>query len=483
MQPVSTPDWQEVRARYDAALRWLESLITDPKGERYLVPQTQDEIRRSQEAGLARTARFLDYLGNPQQAYRTVHVAGTGGKGSVATMIAAILHASGISTGLHTSPYLQVPNEKLVANGRMVAPSALAELVEEFRPLYEGYAARSPDDKPKYGEAWVALTHLFFRRMGVQWVVLETGMGGRFDPTNAGDYDLAAITNIDYDHVPQLGTTLPEIAWHKAGIIKPVKPTITGETKPAALQVIEREAAAQGSQLYRLGHEYHVENTRHQEGGVLTGIRTPFGSVDDLYVGLTGEYQATNAGTAVMSALLLRERYGLAIAEEAIRDAMRGLTIAGRMEVMQVEPLVVIDGAHNPQKMRAAAAALRQDYLRRAKTLVIGMLQTKDALASLKEIVPVAGRVIATEARVIGKPTFAAEEIADLARKSRPDIAVTIEPDVQLAIKQAIADAGPGAMVFVTGSIYMLGQARELWHPREELLRRLECGEGVRLPL
>lgn len=484
MQPANTPNWQDIRAGYNAALRWLESLITDPRGERYLIPQTQDEIRRAQESGLARTSRFLDYLGNPQQAYHTAHVAGTGGKGSVATMIAAILHASGISTGLHTSPYLQVPNEKLVANGKMISPSGLVELIEHFRPRYDGYAARFPGDNPKYGEAWVALTHLFFRRTGVEWVSLETGMGGRFDPTNAGDYDLAVITNVDFDHVPQLGTTLPEIAWHKAGIIKPGKPTITGETRPEALEVIEREAGLQHSELYQLGRDYHVEHTRPQEHGAVVGIKTPLGSVDDLFVSLLGEYQATNAGTAIMAAFLLRERHGLAITEQAIREAMSNLKIAGRMEVMQDTPLVVIDGAHNPQKMRAAAAALRHDHAGVEKTLVIGMLQTKDALASLTEIVPAAGRVIATEARVIGKPTFPAGEIADLARKVQPGVSVIIEPDVQLAIKQAIADTGtgPNKMVFVTGSIYMLGKARELWHPQDELLRRLEYGEGAPLP-
>lgn len=482
MKPANTPEWQEVRTRYDDALRWLESLITDPKGERYLIPQTQDEIRQSQETSLARISRFLDYLGNPQQAYHTVHIAGTGGKGSVATMIAATLHASGVSSGLHTSPYLQVPNEKLVANGRMVTPSGLVELIEHFRSLYEGYVDRFPDDRPKYGEAWVALTDLFFRRMGVEWVALETGMGGRFDPTNAGDYDMSVITNVDFDHVPQLGTTLPEIAWHKAGIIKPGKPVITGETKPEALEVIGKEAASQHSKLYRISRDYWAEGIRHQEQGIVTNISTPFGRVDDLYISLLGEYQATNAATAIMSSYLLRELYDVPVTEEGIREAMGRLKIAGRMEVMQTRPLVIIDGAHNPQKMRAAASALRQDYPGIEKTLVIGMLQTKDALASLAEIVPVVDRVIATEARVIGKPSFEARQIAELARSVRPGLSISVEPDVQFAIKQTISEAGPGAMVFVTGSIYMLGRARDLWHPQEELLRRLEYGEGAKPP-
>jgi dihydrofolate synthase/folylpolyglutamate synthase len=195
-----------------------------------------------------------------------------------------------------------------------------------------------------------------------------------------------------------------------------------------------------------------------------------------------GEYQATNAATAVMSAFLLRERYSLPITDRAIREAMGSLKIAGRMEVMQTAPLVIIDGAHNPQKMRAATSSLRFDYPGIKKTLVIGMLHTKDAQASLAEIVPIVDRVVATEARVIGKPSFAAREIAEAVRRIQTGVSVTIEPDVQLAVKGAIDNVDPGEMVLVTGSIYMLGRARELWHPQAELLRRLEFGEGATLP-
>ncbi|HYP19257.1 MAG TPA: cyanophycin synthetase, partial [Chloroflexia bacterium] len=221
---------------------------------------------------------------------------------------------------------------------------------------------------------------------------------------------------------------------------------------------------------------------RHHENGVINDIHSPFGRIASLYVSLMGEFQATNAATAIMSAYLLCDRHGVAVTEGAIREAMGSLKIAGRMEVVQTAPLVVIDGAHNPQKLRAAASSLRQDYPGLEKTLVIGMLRTKDAQSSLAEIVPVADRIIATEARVLGKPSFEAREIAEMARGMRPGVSVTVEPDVRPGIKRAIEGTGPDGMVFVTGSIYMLGQARELWHPREELLGRLEHGEGTRLP-
>jgi dihydrofolate synthase / folylpolyglutamate synthase len=215
---------------------------------------------------------------------------------------------------------------------------------------------------------------------------------------------------------------------------------------------------------------------RHSSRAVMANVHTPFGSILDLGINLVGQYQATNAGTAVMAAYLLRETAGLPVTEEAIRLAMRRVRIAGRMEVMQREPTVIIDGAHNPQKMRAAAQVLAEDYPQQDKVLVVGMLKTKDAAASLREILPHVSRVIATEPHVTGKPSFSAAEVAEMVRSIAPGVPVEAEADVQTAIRRAIEGAGGGEMVFVTGSIYMLGQARELWHPKVELLRELQYG-------
>lgn len=468
------PTWATIYAEYNRARLWLDSLITDPRGERYLLPQTHEEMRASQEAQVPRITRFLSYLGDPQADYRIVHVAGTGGKGSVATMVAAILLASGVRSGLYISPYLQIPNEKLVAGGEMASPSAFTRLVAQFRPLYEAYAQQAPESSPRYGEAWMTLAHTFFRQAGIEWLSLETGMGGRFDPTNAAASDLAVVTNVDFDHVPQLGTTLPEIAWHKAGIIKPHRPVVTGETKVEALRVIEAEAASKGARLYRIEKEYGVMNISQGKEGVTADVWTPFGRINALCISLMGAYQATNAATAITACLVLRDTYGVPIEEGAIREAMRGLHIAGRMEVMQREPLVIIDGAHNPQKMRAAAASLGHDYAGIRKTLIIGMLKTKDARATLREALPLAHKVIATEPHVVGKPSFTASEMAQLIGDIQPQTAVEQEPDVQTAIRSARSVAGRDDLIFVTGSIYMLGQARELWYPSEELLRGLE---------
>ncbi|HEX9991226.1 MAG TPA: cyanophycin synthetase [Chloroflexia bacterium] len=468
-------EWEDIFRRYQAANAWLQSLITDPLGKRYELAQSPEDMRRGQEAQIARMERFLAALGNPQNGRHVIHVAGTGGKGSVATMVEALLRSTGVKSGLHISPYVQVPNEKLVANGKMVSPSGFTDLVESFGLRYESYIAAG-GERPKFGEAWVALTHLFFERNGVQWASLETGMGGRFDPTNVVNSDVAIITNVDYDHVPQLGTTLPEIAWHKAGIIKPGKPVVTAETKPEAIGVISREAAAKDAPLYALGQAFHVESVRQHAGGVSATIRTPWRTIEDLDISLAGAYQATNAALALTAVELLSEKHqgALSLTEEMIRQAMRGLRIAGRMEVMQENPLVIIDGAHNPQKMQAAASALKEDYPEGRKVLIVGMLKTKDAHASLQHILPCVDVVITTEPHVIGKPSFSAADLAQLVRTLNPKLDVQAQPVVQEAISLGLRESARQDLLFITGSIYMLEDAREVWYPKERLLRELE---------
>ncbi len=466
--------WESIYSRYKVSLNWLESLINDPQGERYLVPKSSKEMREGQIASFERTHRFLAFLDNPQNNYHIIHVAGTGGKGSTTTMIDALLRAAGQKTGSHTSPYVQVPNEKLVINGQIISPSNFSELVDNFRQRYEYYIQQDPKGRPLYGETWTALAYFYFSRQGVSWAAIETGMGGRFDPTNVNTSDIAVITNIDFDHVPQLGTTLGDIAWHKAGIIKPGRPVITGETKPEPLSVIKLEAIEKNSPILILGQDYSAKNIRKSDDGIILDVHTPFGDMHNLYVSLEGSFQGLNAVTALTATLYAADRHGFSLTEEQIRNAMATLSMKGRMERMQAEPLIIIDGAHNPQKMRAAAATLKQDYTGLKKTLIIGMLQTKDAADSLKQIVPFVDAVIVTEPNVVGKPSFTVEQMQEFVTSIRPDIRVEGEKDVQKAIADAMNNARKDEMIFITGSIYMLGHARSFWEKKEDLLNKIE---------
>lgn len=469
-------DWKNIYTDYLGSKNWLDSLITDPAGNRYLISKSPQEYRLGEEESFARSRLLTDYLNRPQDAFSSIHVAGTGGKGSVTTMIDAILEDLGFTTGRHTSPYVQIPNEKLIVSGEMIKPSEFSNLIDYFKPKYEAFIAMHPNPKPTHGEVWIALTYEFFKNQKIDWAVIETGMGGRLDPTNTLNSEIAVITNVDYDHIPQLGKTIEEIAWHKAGIIKSGKPVVTAETKYEALSIIKREAEEKNSPIFIYGADYFTRNISHTNNGVVFDLETPFGSYNNVYVNMVGEFQAINAATAIMAVLVISQAKGINITEESIRSAMKRVEYPGRMEKLQDNPLVIIDGAHNPQKMKAAAKGLSDLFPHMNITLLIGMLKTKDAAETLKQILSIVNNVITTAPRVIGKPSFSAKEMAEMVKKISPTTPVKAEGEIQKAVEEGKILSENG-LLFISGSIYMLGDIRNFWHPTEELLKKLEFGK------
>src|SRR3972149_4177393 len=226
---VLAPGLQQVE--FKRQVHWLETLIADPAGIRYLQTESSEARRQELQAQLARAADFLDFVGNPQSKYPSVHVAVTSGKGSVVTLLAALLTHCRLHTGSHVSPYLQVSNEKLQTDGKLIGLAEFIALVERFKQLHTDWSnAGRPFKALRYNEAWTALAFLWFAQREVDGAVVETGVGGRFDPTNTLPACLAVITNVDFDHTEVLGQTLPEIAYHKAGIIKSQQAALTPAT-------------------------------------------------------------------------------------------------------------------------------------------------------------------------------------------------------------------------------------------------------------
>ena len=477
-KPESQVNWHSIYGGYLEGKNWLESLITDPTAERYQATKTSDEYRKQQELSFERTRLFMDFLGRPQDFFSSFHVAGTGGKGSVTTMIDAILKSAGEKTGRHISPYVQLPNEKLIVDGRMIKPSEFTRLVNELKQEYEAFVKNNPNHKPLHGEAWIALTYEYFKKRGVRWTVIETGMGGRLDPTNTLNSEVAVITNVDYDHIPQLGETIEEIAWHKAGIIKPGKPVITAETKDNVLEIIKKEAQDNNSPLFIYGIDFFIRNVSHKDNGMEFDIETPFGSYNNIYINMFGEFQAMNAATAIMAVLAVSKEKEINITEASVKDALSKLVFPGRMEKVQDNPLVIIDGAHNPQKMRAAAKALKGNFPKINITLLIGMLKTKDAVETLRQILPMVNNVVTTTPRVIGKPSFFAKEMAEMVRDLNPNIQVSAENEIINAVEEAKKIQSKNGLLFISGSIYMLGDVRNLWYPAEEILKGLEYNQS-----
>jgi dihydrofolate synthase/folylpolyglutamate synthase len=456
-----------VLSRAHEATRRLEALIEG-------TPSPQDSSRQAvqqrAEYRMGRLRRFLAALDNPHQGYPIVHVGGTSGKGSTTTTLAAILTAAGFTTGLHTSPYLQTPTEKLQVNGRLIAPDLYADLVDQILAAHDQWVANG-NEPLTYGEAWFSLTALFYRATEVDVAVLEVGAGGRFDLTNIVEPVACTITSVGIDHTHTLGNTIADIAWHKAGIIKRGIPVVTAAANPEARAIIQETAASLQAPLtiveagiWTRDVETSLVGTSWTDGR--SGLRHRSG--------LCGSFQAINGATAIAITEVLREQ-GLAVPDEAIKTGLRTARIPGRAEVIEDRAgLVLLDGAHNADKVAAIAADIPQllpvaDLGKRIA--VLGVLEAKQALGMVRSLVPFMDVLVATSPQVTAKESKSASALATMAREAGFHGPLDVEPDPHDAIDRALALAGssPGSAIFVTGSLYLVGNVRERWYREDEI--------------
>lgn len=318
--------------------------------------------------GLERITELCRRLGHPERELRFLHVAGTNGKGSFCAMTEAILRAAGYRTGLYTSPYIKTFNERMRVNGENISEEELASLTEELRPI-----ADAMEDKPTEFELITALAFLYFKRHGCDVVVLEAGLGGRLDSTNVIRQPLlSVITGIGLDHTALLGDTHEAIAAEKAGIIKDGAPVLFGGDHEGAAEVIEAVARERGSDFFRVEHG-RLGNIR----ATLAGTDFDFDGMTDLHLSLLGLYQPKNAAAVLTGIRLLRER-GLAIPDEAVRRGLAEAVWPARFEKVCKDPLILFDGAHNPQGIGEAVRSIRHYFGEEKVYLLTGVLRDKD---------------------------------------------------------------------------------------------------------
>lgn len=461
---------------FDRALQWLNARITDPTGARYTLPRTPEERQHEFEAQIARMTAFLAFAGDPQSRFPAIHVAGTSGKGSVTVMLAALLTGMGFKTGAHVSPYLQLPNEKLLLNGQMIAPAAFVEAVDEFRTVYDAWvqATGAQDDPLRYEEAWTALAFHWLARQKVDWAVIETAMGGRYDPTNLIPARLAVITNVGMDHETQIGPTLEDIAWHKAGIIKSDALAITSAVRPEVVRVLQAEADEKGVTLHRLGE--HFDFTVHHlngDGANLT-LHGPYHTYPNVQIAMRGKFQPVNAALALAALDLLLYHPPTPPPPNPLTPlSLSTLQFPGRMEVLQTHPTVLLDGAHNPDKMAALVESVEAIYPGQKATVLFGALKIKNAHVMLETLLPIANRFLFAPLDVTGKPSSTPQELVTLLHELAPTLPAETVPSPEAGIQRALATLPPDGLLLITGSIYFIGLARDHWHPKDQLLQQL----------
>jgi dihydrofolate synthase/folylpolyglutamate synthase len=395
--------------------------------------------------GLATLRRILANLGNPHRCYKTIHIAGTNGKGSVAASLANVLRCSGYRVGLYTSPHLVRFNERIQING---APIADGEIVRLYRKVLR---ALPGGREPTFFEFTTAMAFAEFARCRVDWAVIETGMGGRMDATNVITPELSIITNISLEHREYLGATVPRIAYEKAGIVKRRRPVVTGIRQASAFSVLDAIAQGRSSPVYRLGRDFSFRRT----GAGRFTYRGLSHTWPDMATGLQGDYQAGNAALVLAACeLLLNKAPGVSL--ESLREGLATTRWPGRLEIVSEKPLLLLDGAHNLDAAKQLARHLRTHFKGRDITMVIGILDDKPYAAMLKLLLPLAARVIATQAKT--SRALPAEKIAAEARTLAGDVSVI--KDVGQALAHALRAAPPGGLTLAAGSLYVVGEAK-----------------------
>ncbi len=424
--------------------------------ERYLDSTDKYGIKPS----LDRITRLCDKLGNPQLSYPSIHITGTNGKTSTARMISSILEAMGKRTARYTSPHLQSVTERICVNGIPISTGDFARYMEMIIPSVEE-TNRETGDPLSYFEISTALAFLYFASRKVDVAVVEVGMGGRWDATNLVDSRVSVITNLGYDHVEELGPSLEDIAREKVGIIKPGNIVVSGISEQGLMEIVEKACREKGCPLKLLGRDfevlYHITyGITTEKVGQMVGIKGLYREYADIFIPLLGEYQAINAACAIAAL----EAFMASPRRISLEDVERGLSRVsspGRLEVVSLNPLVLLDGAHNPDGARKLAHVLRSEIDYDKLILVLGILEDKDFRGILQILVPLADVVILTRSRSSrAAPTSTLSyEVKKMGKEC-----YSVE-DIPGAIKLARTFAEVTDLVCVTGSLYTVGEARE----------------------
>ena len=396
--------------------------------------------------GLERTRALLRRLGNPQDKVQAVIVGGTNGKGSVTAAISAVLKSEGYVTGDYTSPHLVSITERIKLDGEEISPDDFARIIFQVRD-----AADAGGESPSYFEVVTAAAFVYFAERGADFMVLEVGMGGRWDATNVTTPLVSVITNVSMDHTEYLGRTLPAIALEKACIIKPGSPVVTA-ARGSALGVITDYARETASPVYVSGRDFRSSGTGTQ-GFSWSGREW---RLSGLSSNLTGLYQLENLSVALAALEALSLDRGVQISEASVRAGLADIRWPGRLETLRESPPLILDSAHNPAGGKALVKSLRALYPGTKFAFLVGMLDDKRHAPFLKEIAGLAGRLIITE--VPSSRTTPAEKLLEAASKYI-DCEITVVKDYAEAYGKLLSLDEPSC---VAGSIYLAGAIRKL---------------------
>lgn len=411
------------------------------------------------------TRRATELLGDPQRAYPVIHVTGTNGKTSTSRITESILRAYGLRTGLMTSPHLIRVNERIVIDGQPISNRALAENWADIRPyldMVDAELAARGDVALTFFEALTVLAFASFADAPVDVAVIEVGMGGEWDSTNVADGQVAVFAPVALDHTQRLGSTIAEIARTKSGIIKPLAAVVSAEQRPEALAELRRAAELTESTFAVEGERFALEASSVAVGGQVLTVRGLAGTYPDLFLPLFGDHQGHNATLAIAAVESFLGGGTQALVGDVLAEGLATVTSPGRLQVIGVDPTVIVDAAHNPHGAASLAAALPLYFTFEEVGMVVGILQDKDAAGILTALAPAATRLWLTRSQ--SDRAVEADDLAELAERLDLGLPITVADSLEQALQDARAWAAETdrRAVAVTGSITLVGEVLEM---------------------
>ncbi len=426
-----------MNTRYDNAVELLDAVIGRSTAH-YM-----DNAIDDQNFFLTRTQKLFDRIGNPEKKFKTIHIVGSSGKGSTSTMLYEIFRAHGKSVALYTSPHVTIALERIRWNGHLISPDAFADAVDRVMPILETIEKEDVINYPSYAEAFFAVAMLAFEKENIEWLILEAGCGGRYDKTNIIPAPITTvITPISIDHTAVLGDTIQHIASQKAGVMKAGSKIFSSETSNIVREILNAEAETIGVPLTYVQPE------------------------KEYTLQLLGPHQQANAALAAAAAVATDD----SITQTNISLGLAAARLPARIEIMQENPRIIIDGAHSPAKIVALAetiTTMEYDQL----FVIFSLKETKDPQPTIAPIAQLTDFLFATSFQLQGFGSHPAERIASIFQELNPNLQTTVIPDAQEALSACLHTAGQNDLILVTGSLYAAGEIRQKWYPNEEIIR------------
>ncbi|QEK12551.1 bifunctional folylpolyglutamate synthase/dihydrofolate synthase [Crassaminicella thermophila] len=410
--------------------------------------------------GLENITYLLDLMGNPHRDLKVIHVAGTNGKGSTSSFIASVLKEQGYKVGLYTSPYLEEFTERIRINGENIPKEELAKITDYVKGKINKMISNGKNHPTEF-EVVTAIGFEYFKRQNVDFLVLEVGMGGRFDATNVVDPLLSVITPIDIDHIDYLGDSLDKIAYEKAGIIKENSYVVSYPQKREAMEVIKDVCSNKNSKLVKAPID-SIKVIKKDDKGQIFNVNYGSEKLENVCISMLGEHQIQNATVCLTALYVLEKEHYIKISKEALYEGLKKSIWPGRLEIMKRDPIVLIDGAHNPQGMKALSKVLKELFYDKNIILCLGILGDKDS-SMIDEIVPLAQKLVLT------KPDNPrAMSVEKLYEKVAKFEKTTLKKEkIADAVETALSLANFEDVVVFAGSLYMIGNVRTLLKNRK----------------